>query len=262
MAQARGLAILIGNCYEKQPHGLSKLDGPSKDIENATRVFCGLGGEIRVVKNESAEEIKRVIRYEASRESYPESYEWIVVVFTGHGKELGVYGNDGELIYLERDVIDPFQPKNARLIAKIPKLFFIDACRGSETTQPILVPRGPDSEDSVRLSRGGHGIDALKFPSEGNYLIAFSTFPRTKSFESREGGVWISKLLKTLEIEVDTSVYDILHLVSNDIHKEYQKVGMEVQQPVIESTLLCGVFKFAKCEQTEQQSELLVNDNT
>ena len=242
----RGMAILIGNDYKCLTSHQS-LEGPKRDILLANRVFSGFGGLCVKVENKSAKEIKEIIKAAALKPRHPCSYEWIVVVFSGHGEDGGaLIANDGKPIYIQTDIIDPFQPKNASPeIAKIPKFFFIDACRGSEETHGILVPRAVSDQDVQ--PRGGNGLNSLLFPPEGNMLIAFPTMPSRKSYECKgEGGIWMNKVLTRLEKE-DLSVTDILQMVNKDILDYFQQESMEsrMQQAEYRCSII-GIFKFKK----------------
>ena len=246
--ERRGIAILIGNDYKK----ISKdkyLEGPLKDVERAYEVFSAFGGHCIKVTNESAKQTRKAIKDSiASMDGERLSpYEWVVVLFCGHGKDENfLLANDGESICIQVDLIDPFHPENAPKIAKIPKLFFIDACRGTEKTRPVLVPRGLYNQEP----RGGKVLDSLKFPPKCNMLVAYSTLPKKEAYESQgEGGIWINKVLTRLEHEECCSILDVLTKVNKDIVDHYQKIEMvsEIQQAELRSTLL-DVCTFKRCK--------------
>ena len=238
---AAGLAILIGNDY-KQTEELGYLEGPKNDLDKADEVFSSFGGVCVRLWNKSAGEIGITIRKAASCTKYTSSYKWIVIIISGHGTQNAYFANNGQPVYLKDAIIDPFQPMNAPINAKLVKLIFIDACRGIGETNPVFVPRGQNS-------KGGKAIETMCFPPEGNVLVAYSTLPQKRSYELSDikGGLWISKVLARLESTPEQSVLNILTMVNKDILHHYQdrKESQSIQQSILHSTLM-EPFKFER----------------
>ena len=249
---ANGVAILIGNDYDNEickKQNLRILKGPKKDVLKAESVFKQFGAACYLKLNATACETKTIINM-ASTMSYPSSYGWIVFVYCGHGADANaLLAQDGKCVYVKYDIIDPFQPERSVPIAKIPKLFFIDACRGNEKTRPIFISRGPDGF----TPRGGTGQDSVAFPPKGNMLVAYPTLSHTQSYEiDGEGGLWLNKVLDRLAGNDDLSVAEILQKVNGDIRDYYQERypeskgrEMSMQQAEYISTLH-DVLKFKK----------------
>ncbi len=232
---AAGLAILIGNSHQHQPEPTyilyEPIVGPKKDIEHAKNVFSGcFGAACFIVEDKPAAEVKSIIKFAAKGIDYPPSYKFIVLMFSGHGREFDLIANDAKPINIENEVVKPFQPASSKETARMPKLIFLDTCRGSEATQPILVPRG------------GNPLETEYFPEKSNILVAYSTLPKKQCYEIQgQGGVWINRVLTRLKSD-DSSVTDVLQNVNADMHEQYDpKTSM--QQPELKSTLL-GAFKF------------------
>ena len=180
--------------------------------------------------NFSDDEINLQVVQAASCFHYPDSYRRLAFIFSGHGDAGRIYAHDSE-VFLQKHIFDPWMPKNAPHLAEIPKLFFLDACRGDAVDQgvPIIVlPTGP-------VARGG------RTSSVGNYLLAYSTMPSMKAFEQpAAGGYWLQHLVSELQKKsnIDVPLSEVLTTVNRKVRDEMvSHQCMNMQQPVVETTL-------------------------
>ena len=158
------------------------------------------------------------------------SYKRLVFVFAGHGAENDyLRTQEGEELSLH-ELIAMWLPDKCPHLAHIPKLYFIDACRGIKTDTGCTVSRGS--------SRGGKPMSSqIRFPSNGNYLVASATTPGHKSYETEGGGRWLCNVSKML-LKSDKSVLDVLTKVNEELIRMYQDHNVTyVQQPTLHSTL-------------------------
>ena len=225
----RGLAIIVTNDYSTRDAGLSPLDGPKKDGARMRDVFNQLKIATIWRKNVRHDELAALLFEVASLSSCPQSYETISFVFSGHGLETGeVFLQDGSKMHVQ-EIVHFLLPQNARNIGNIPKLFFIDACRGAASTEAVLVPRsagGPDVQRGHLLrrgvsERGGSDVKTVLVPHDGNTLVAYSTTTKKKAMESEEGGIWMKKLALKL-VQSKESIETVLTEVREDLIKDYQ----------------------------------------
>ena len=152
--------------------------------------------------------------------SYPTSYKCIAFVFSGHGLDANqLYMQDGSLITVG-SIVESLLPKRAPQLGTIPKLFFIDACRGPSSGR-VQEP----------LQKGG--VDAtLCVPPEGNFLIAYSTMPYYRSYQLKgEGGLWMKYLAEKLRTS-NQSIQDILSETNQELMEVFQ--APEFQQSMIQ----------------------------
>lgn len=219
-SQARGLAVVIAN--ETSSETKECLRGAEKDLARMLDVFTKLKFVTIGMLNATAGEIKNVVKAVAKFHSYPESYRRIAFTFSGHGDETSIHTRTGRVILEE--IITPLQPMHARHLASIPKLFFIDACRGNQD-DPGVMSRGPRTEQ--------------RRASYGNTLVAHSTLLHCKAFEiSKSGGVWMKAVGEKL-CTVRKSVLDVLTEVNAQLEERYKDSQYEqvIQQPVMHVTL-------------------------
>lgn len=227
-SHASGLAVIFSNDYKaaKGVHGLKELTGTVEDGKKMENCFESLNFATYYDRNVSRKGMLDVITHVAKYTRYPPSYKRIVIVFSGHGTTgQKLYTNDAGTVNIE-ELLAPFDPTRAPAIGNIPKLFFIDACRGDCDNPGSVVPRG------------GKVLDTLKVPQKGNFLVAYSTLPEYKSYEEKKGGIWITTLAEKLRSK-SKSVCDILTEVNTELLKKYQDGVYRgyIQQPEFVSRL-------------------------
>lgn len=227
--QAQGLAIIISNDYKGTK--LRQLSGTHQDLERMQSAFVKLQYAVVSRQNMSKSRLTSLL-IEASRQvQYPPTYRRIVLVFAGHGTyDDQLVMHDCNHVKLD-DIVNMFLPKQAHHLASIPKLFFIDACRGEKEDPGYTCPMR-----NTTIPRGGKLLTTSRLPSEGNYLLAYSTTYGYKSYEmTGKGGVWMTLLSEKL-VTVNKSVLDVLTDVNKDLIDLYQDERC-IQQPELHSSL-------------------------
>ena len=226
-----GLAIIVANDYKTFTSYKRPLDGPLQNANKAQATFESLNAECVTVINAGAAELITKCSSLGLR-VYPETFKWVIFIFSGHGENDDmIVAQDGVNVRVQ-ELVNLFQSQPT-----IPKIFLFDACRGNETTNTVIVPRGSMDTSS---GRGGKPLDTIKLPEYCNILVAFSTLPRKKAYKCR-GGLWLSQLLDRLAKQ-NSSVTDILNEVNSDVISFYQDMEGFMQQPQYTSTLLGNVF--------------------
>jgi len=217
---ANGLAIIVANEEGFNPDH-KRLEGARKDHKSMKETFEILRFATLPIFNASKEQILSAVQAAANYKEYPPSYKRIAFVFSGHGDENHIYCHDGPIV--TDDVYTPLQPINAPHLADIPKLFFIDACRGT-------------MQDKGVVARG-QTVSPRK-PSYGNYVLAYSTMPSMQAYETAsDGGLWMHILSKQLQTN-RKSVLDVLTEVNSKLLEVFRLHPHDpLQQPVLESTL-------------------------
>ena len=223
---ALGLAVIVAN--RRGPlQGQLQLQNVVTDQGNMSRAFQQLRFAVVPATDISCVEMMALFHDIASYPSYPPSYKRISVVFAGHGTKEGLCAHDG--VVPIKDIIDQFQPANCHpSIRGIPKLFFIDACRGDLGMGVVVA------------ERGGTAVPSKVVTQYGNSLVAYSTMAGYKAYEvDGRGGIWMSHLSRKLL--QDMSILDIMTDVNQSLmgmfqEPQYQRNGY-AQQPTCESNL-------------------------
>ena len=241
---ANGLAIIVaneGSCRPDHNH----LSGAVKDLGAITKAFETLKFATVPIGNAFGQDIINIVDAAAHYRSYPASYRRLAFVFSGHGDHGCIYASDME-INLQKYIFDPWMPMNSPDLAKIPKLFFLDACRGSGVDQgmPIIQCYG------APVAKGGRS------PLYGNYLLAYATMPTMQAFEQpAAGGYWMQHLARELQSNgnIECSLNDILTKVNHSVLEEMERHHCPfIQQPVLESTLHEVIYPLKEAMQPGQ----------
>ena len=230
---ANGLAIIIANRYGSQRQQ-KPLAGVEKDFVKMTETFTKLKYAVYGRRDASREELLAMLEAVATFKFTPGSpYRRIVFIFSGHGYIAGRTVSPVDNICTHTGdvqiagIVARLQPCSAPDLARLPKLYFIDACRGALTMQGVVVPRG------------GEDVITKIVAPYGNYLVAYSTMRSFQAYEApEEGGVWITLLARKL-LEVRKSIGDVLVAVNGELDRLYQSPHRSrfLQQPICESTL-------------------------
>ena len=241
----RGLAIIVTNGYEASTK-LSTLKGPKKDGDRMREAFNRLQIATYCKHNVGCGELRKILK-EVSGIVPSKTYESISFVFAGHGLETrAIYLQDGGTVPIQ-EIINSLLPHRAPNIGNIPKLFFFDACRGSNDIKPVMVPRSggrvSQNEREV-LGRGANDIKTVLVPPEGNTLVAYATMPRYKAHENGEdGGIWMKALASKL-VASKEPIEVVLTKVREQLHATYQDPQWAgyMQMPETINTLLRPVY--------------------
>lgn len=194
-----GQCIIINNKNFDRSTGMNQRNGTDVDAGNAMRVFKNLGYNVKLYNDQTVDQIMNVLTA-ASKEDHSNSASFVCILLS-HGDEDLFFGTDGSVAL--KHLTSLFRGDRCKSLAGKPKLFFIQACRGTNLDPGI-------ETDS--------GTDGVKIPVEADFLYAFSTAPGYYSWRNTQTGSWfiqsvcdmISKYGKELEI---------LHIMTRVNHK-------------------------------------------
>ena len=127
-----------------------------------------------------------------------------------HGEEGVIYGID-QSVEIDH-LISPF--KSCRSLFGKPKLFFIQACRGTKLMESI----------SVTDTNPYKTVSVDKIPIEADFLIAYSTVAGHFSWRNSSNGSWFVQTLCDvfLEYGMQLEILQILTIVSRRVAYHYE----------------------------------------
>ena len=124
-SRTRGLCVIFSN--EDFPD--AKREGTKVDVISLTKTFKWLDFDIKINEDMTAEmmhtELKKIAKMDHS------SYDAFVCCILSHGTENVVYGVDMKPVTID-EVRENFKGNRCKTLVAKPKLFFIQACRGSD----------------------------------------------------------------------------------------------------------------------------------
>ncbi|ESN92712.1 hypothetical protein HELRODRAFT_96017 [Helobdella robusta] len=235
-----GKCIIINNEHFHEKTGQSNREGTEIDARNADNAFRRLGFEVTLYNDLSWYEMRNAIQ-EAAGDDYG-NYACLVVVILSHGREGKVYATDGTL-QIDSEVVDKFKGENCQSLAGKPKLFFIQACRGSK------FDHGVEMRDYV----DGVSVNEVRIiSSEADIMIAHSSTAGFYSWRNNVDGSWfIESLCNVLNSDLvnDVDLVSLMTLVNKLVSDNYQSKNTDEkfssnkkQIPCVLSTLRKLVF--------------------
>ena len=229
----RGIGVIVTN--EKFRGGKDR-SGVNKDRENIKRMFIAMRLRIFEFTELTSLEIKNELRTVSQNEVKNSDFV-LVVAFSTHGDEKdALYGSDGISISLRSDIISLFKPLYCKSLEGKPKIFLIQACRGT-------------SEDHI--VRNGVYRDALEKEEivsiESDILIAYACAPNYRAYRTKREGSWFINDLCTnfMHFQDDYDLVKILTITNQslmlrvDTNDNTDKIA---QSSNIHSTLRKDIF--------------------
>ena len=213
-----GLAILVTCDYKTHCKNFDPLPGTNRDAEKMRKTYKHFKYDIHELVPDHDTPLNimptriKIITYINKIAAYLRKYtgstenKVILFTFSGHGcnddgREMLV-ANDEEKIDFDKYILLPLT--SHKNVAEIPKLFFIDACRGTED----LIAKG--SVDRVNVKGRQH--------TEGNYRIEYSTIPFHKAYSNEVHGSYLLRRLAPKLKESKESLQHIAATVKKEVH--------------------------------------------
>uniref|UniRef100_A0A3Q3WFN6 Caspase-3 n=1 Tax=Mola mola TaxID=94237 RepID=A0A3Q3WFN6_MOLML len=173
-----GTCVIINNKNFHQK--MNTRSGTDVDAALAYKTFSDLGYKITFVNDQTTRDMIRLMRT-VSQEDHSSSASFVCVLLS-HGDEGVIYGTDGPEKF--ENLTRYFKGDCCRSLVGKPKLFFIQACRGSDLDDGALIET--DSVDDQTTDR---------IPVEADFLYAYSTAPGYYSWRNTSNGSWFLQSL-------------------------------------------------------------------
>lgn len=245
---ANGLALIVSNDYSSTR--IASLTATSNDARLLKASLVELNYTVVYKHNIRRMDLLSLLD-DVTSMTFPCNFKRLVFAFSGHGTDgSNIVMQDGASVNIAF-VVAKFLPVNKPHLCSIPKLFFIDACRGQRVDAGVTFVKY-DQVAAPLVARGAKALETVRYPSEGNFLIAYSTTAGYEAYEfTARGGLWMSVLAKKLLSE-DKSVVDVLTDVNQELIYMYRKRwDGSLQQPELLSRLneTVNLFREAKGEE-------------
>lgn len=175
-----GTCLIINNKNFDRKTGMSFRNGTDVDAATAMKVFSSLGYKVRVANDQTVNQMTQLL-LSVSQEDHSKSASFVCVLLS-HGDEGIIYGTDGAEKF--ENLTKCFKGDRCRSLVGKPKLFFIQACRGSELDDGATI-----ETDSVAEEK------SERIPVEADCLYAYSTAPGYYSWRNTANGSWFMQAL-------------------------------------------------------------------
>ena len=190
----RGYALVINNKVFEPKLDMGRRDGTDRDAASLDLSLTKLGFHVKVCHNATAGHMRDIL-LKFSKMDHSNN-DCFVCVIMSHGDNGIVYGTDQEV---EIDqLIHPF--KFNRTLAGKPKVFLIQACRGTNLMEGI-------DSNPYEIQY------CSKIPLEADFLIGYSTIAGYYSWRNSANGSWFIQSLCDILNESGTKL-EIMQLLT------------------------------------------------
>ena len=227
--------MLITCSYEGPGHDMVQMIGANVDYRRMEATFHHLNYHPSCTLQNKTATKENILRQVSSMSEYLNKYDGptegktVVFAFSGHGTTKNerekIYDNNGKMLDLLDDIVRHLVKPMASKAAKIPILFFIDACRGGQRlveddgkyVQGLTsCGAGEKSDPTAELEE--HYFDHIVDEVYGNYRIDYCTIPYYVSYSMDDGSIWMPKLADKM-IEKYDSFQNIAAIVRRNVFK-------------------------------------------
>uniref|UniRef100_A0A1X7TBR3 Caspase family p20 domain-containing protein n=1 Tax=Amphimedon queenslandica TaxID=400682 RepID=A0A1X7TBR3_AMPQE len=211
-----GLCVIINNIVFHDPR--NNLPSGIKDEASLNSTFTSLGFDVRVHQNKTAEQIGSIARgYSAMQHTGA-----FFLIISSHGGEGDVvYGTDGEAVAVH-DLKKHFYATKCPSLAKIPKVFVIDACRGIIKEPVHYTTKAFESSASSSTTRVMDSADIMTI---------FASARGNTAGCNENGSFFIQKFVRVLKKHATKmNLTDMMKKVKRKIER------LQVQTPHVETS--------------------------
>ncbi|XP_030058570.1 caspase-7 [Microcaecilia unicolor] len=181
-----GKCVIINNKNFDAQTGMATRGGTDKDAGELFHCFKRLGFEVATYNDRTCDQMQNLLKH-AAEESHHDCACFACILLS-HGEEGLIYGTDGSISI--KTLTSLFRGDNCKSLVGKPKLFFIQACRGSEFDDGIQTDSG-SADDSLETDASPRH----KIPVEADFLFAYSTVPGYYSWRNPGKGSWFVQAL-------------------------------------------------------------------
>ena len=161
----RGKCVIINN---EKFETMDNRSGTEFDAENLQKTFTWLQFDVDIFNDCTADSIcKHIDEYSKMKHN---DYQCFVLCILSHGSSEGVFGTDGECVSM-KFIRQSFVGDECQTLHGKPKIFLIQACRGSEVDQGKFFR--PDTSLSPDGSRPAPKLLAV----DTDLVLAYATTP-------------------------------------------------------------------------------------
>ncbi|KAJ8416540.1 hypothetical protein AAFF_G00358280 [Aldrovandia affinis] len=209
-----GQCVIINNKNFDEKTGMSVRNGTDIDAGMVMKTFGSLGYKLKIFNDLKVVEIEKELT-KASEEDHSNSASFVCVLLS-HGDEGVLFGTD-RAVELKK-LTGLFRGDRCATLVGKPKLFFIQACRGSELDDGVIETDSALETDSVADE------SPIRIPVEADFLYAYSTAPGYYSWRNTSNGSWFIQSLCHMfsKYGKELEVMQIMTRVNNRVALDFQ----------------------------------------
>ncbi|XP_075466598.1 caspase-3-like [Ascaphus truei] len=233
--QEKGLCLIINN---KNFHSSTRMgirNGTDADAQRLNGTFRALGFQVKIFNDQKCSDIFRLLKL-VSEEDHSKRSSFVCVLLS-HGEDGLIYGTDDCLPI--KNLTSLFRGDRCKSLLGKPKVFFIQACRGTDLDSGVEMDSGSEPYDETQ-----------RIPVEADFLYAYSTVPGYYSWRNTANGSWfIQSLCEMLKLYgTKLELLQILTCVNHMVASEFEscsnhsEFNAKKQIPCVVSMLTKALF--------------------
>ncbi|XP_040274658.1 caspase-3-like [Bufo bufo] len=213
-----GLCVIINNKNFHPSTRMGMRNGTDLDANRLYNTFKSLGYKVDVYNDQKCADIygrlKKVSEDDHSKRSS------FVCALLSHGEDGKLYGVDDCLPI--KSLTNLFRGDRCKSLVGKPKLFFIQACRGTDLD--------PGIETVESDSGSAPSEETYRIPVEADFLYAYSTVPGYYSWRNTVNGSWfIQSLCEMLKLHgKQLELVQILTCVNHMVALEFESCSNQI----------------------------------
>uniref|UniRef100_A0A1I8GRA2 Caspase-3 n=1 Tax=Macrostomum lignano TaxID=282301 RepID=A0A1I8GRA2_9PLAT len=187
--------------------------GSDRDVDRVKQIFERLRFIVKIKKDLTAEQLDDFL-HEIKKSPDLAKHGSFVCFLMAHGSHDCIYGKNGVPCEI-RNLTEKFKSSVCRSLEGKPKVFFIQACRGSRRDRAVARSSREQTDEA-----GAPVYNSAIRPAEGDFLLCYATTPGSAAFRNIDSGSryvqtvceFIEKYFRELDlITIMTKVSGYLH---------------------------------------------------
>nr|WJJ61467.1 caspase 3 [Andrias davidianus] len=176
----KSLCYIINNKNFDRKTGMGLRSGTDVDAGNLMKTFGALGFNVKIFNDQKCNGIYDILKSASVQDHSKRSC--FVCILLSHGEDGTIFGTDDCIPIKTLTML--FRGDKCKSLVGKPKLFFIQACRGTELDGGIQTDSGSDASDEHQ-----------RIPVEADFLYSYSTVPGYYSWRNTVNGSWFIQSL-------------------------------------------------------------------
>jgi len=204
--------------------GFKNREGTETDRNRLENILKSYGFDVKTHNDLGYIEIRNILE-DVAEEDHSNCDCFLIIVMS-HGENGSIHAADAA--YRTEDLWRPFLGENCPTLIDKPKLFFIQACRGTKGDSGVTYVS--DNVDGMTSHAGSDETDGqitYNIPSTADILLFYSTMEGFVSFRNPQDGSWfIQNICLILEEHLkngnELELYQFLTTVNREVAYRYQ----------------------------------------
>ncbi|OWF53783.1 caspase-3-like [Mizuhopecten yessoensis] len=233
-------------------NGMPDRVGSDQDASTMYQRFCDLGFEPTLFNDCTHDDIMEKLKGVASEDHG--SYSCFACVVLSHGDQDGIWATDKSPVLKTEHLMATVNAQNCKSLIGKPKLFIIQACRGLQSDQGVIVDvndrvlsdaAGETEEYLAHLTQQENMYQNVRLPTDMDFLLVQATSPgKTSIRNTQTGSPFIQCLSEVMSNMEETDEFlDVLTKVNRKMafnfsngHGERSRISV-TQMPCFTSML-------------------------